>query len=130
MIAAKDLDLYGQLPYSSGSQSAIGNAPTGPSEATMLTETDTKTRAARLEARVTTDQKALLQQAATLSGRTLSEFVVASAQAAAARVIQDHETIRLSRAEQVAFVNALLKPRAPTSRLRKAAAKYRQQMGL
>jgi len=90
----------------------------------MLTETGTKTRAARLEARVTTDQKALLQQAATLSGRTLSEFVVASAQEAAARVIQDHETIRLSRAEQIAFVNALLKPRAPTARLRKAAAKY------
>jgi uncharacterized protein (DUF1778 family) len=96
----------------------------------MLTETDVKTRAARLEARVTTGQKALLQQAATLSGRTLSEFVVASAQEAAARVIQDHETIRLSRAEQVAFVNALLKPRAPAARLRKAAAKYRQQMGL
>jgi uncharacterized protein (DUF1778 family) len=96
----------------------------------MLTETDAKTRAARLEARVTTGQKALLQQAATLSGRTLSEFVVASAQEAAARVIQDHETIRLSRAEQVAFVNALLKPRAPTARLRKAAAKYRQQMRL
>jgi uncharacterized protein (DUF1778 family) len=96
----------------------------------MLTETDAKTRAARLEARVTTGQKALLQQAAALSGRTLSEFVVASAQAAAARVIQDHETIRLSRAEQVAFVTALLKPRAPTARLRKAAAKYRQQMGL
>lgn len=93
-------------------------------------EPDTKTRAARLEARVTMDQKALLQQAATLSGRTLSEFVVVSAQEAAARVIQEHETIRLSRAEQVAFVNAVLKPRAPTARLRKAAAKYRQQTGL
>ncbi|MGZ5778375.1 MAG: type II toxin-antitoxin system TacA family antitoxin [Croceibacterium sp.] len=93
-------------------------------------DTDTKARAARLEARVTVDQKALLQQAATLSGRTLSDFVVASAQEAAARVIQEHETIRLSRAEQVAFVNALLKPRAPTARLRKAAAKYRQQTGL
>ena len=96
----------------------------------MLTETEAKTRAARLEARVTTDQKALLQQAAALSGRTLSEFVVASAQEAAARVIRDHETIRLSRAEQLAFVNALLKPRPPSARLRKAAAKYRQQMGL
>lgn len=96
----------------------------------MLTETDAKIRDARLEARVTTGQKALLQQAAALSGRTLSEFVVASAHEAATRVIQDHETIRLSRAEQVAFVNALLKPRAPTARLRKAAAKYRQQMRL
>jgi uncharacterized protein (DUF1778 family) len=93
-------------------------------------DTEVKTRAARLEARVTPDQKALLQQAATLSGRTLSEFVVASAQEAAARVIQEHETIRLSRAEQIAFVNALLKPRVPTARLRRAVAKYRQQTGL
>jgi uncharacterized protein (DUF1778 family) len=93
-------------------------------------DTEVKTRAARLEARVTVDQKALLQQAATLSGRTLSEFVVASAREAAARVIQEHETIRLSRAEQVAFVNALLEPRAPVARLRKAVAKYRQDTGL
>ena len=97
---------------------------------TQTTETDAKTRAARLEARMTTDQKALLQHAAALSGRTLSEFVLASAQEAAAKVIREYETIRLSRTEQVAFVTALLKPRAPNARLRKAAAKYRQQLGL
>ena len=97
---------------------------------TETTETDAKTRTARLEARMTTDQKALLQRAAALSGRTLSEFVLASAQEAAAKVIQEHETIRLSRSQQVAFVTALLKPRAPDARLRKAAEKYRQQMGL
>ena len=64
------------------------------------------------------------------SGRTLSEFVVASAQKAARRVIQEHENIRLSRAEQVAFVTTLLKPPAPNKRLRQAAAAYRKQMGL
>ena len=87
-------------------------------------------RAARLEARISAEQKAVLQQAATLSGRTLSEFVVASAHEAAAKVIQDHETIRLSRAEQIAFVTALLDPPEPGDRLRQAAATYRQQMGL
>ncbi len=97
---------------------------------TDTTESDTKTRAARMEARMTTAQKALLQHAAALSDRTLSEFVLASAQEAAAKVIQEHETIRLSRGEQVAFVTALLKPRTPNARLRKAAEKYRQQMGL
>lgn len=97
---------------------------------TDTTESDAKTRAARMEARMTTAQKSLLQHAAVLSGRTLSEFVIASAQEAAAKVIQEHEAIRLSRSEQVAFVTALLKPRAPNARLRKAAEKYRQQMGL
>ena len=99
-------------------------------EIVMLTEANDRVRPARLEARMTTDQKALLQHAAALSGRTLSEFVLASAQEAAAKVIQEHETIRLSRNEQIAFVTALLKPRPPDARLRKAAAKYRQQNGL
>jgi uncharacterized protein (DUF1778 family) len=87
-------------------------------------------RSARLEARISIEQKAVLQQAAALSGRTLSEFIVASAQEAASRVIKEHETIRLSRAEQIAFVSALLSPPAPNARLRKAAAAYRKQTGL
>lgn len=87
------------------------------------------TRDARLEARVSTAQKNLLQQAAALSGRTLSEFVVASAQEAARRVIADHESIRLSREEQVAFVQALLNPPAPNARLKRAAKAYRQRTG-
>ena len=89
-----------------------------------------KSSSARFEARMSSEQKALLQHAAALSGRTLSEFVVASAQEAAARVIQDHETIRLNQAEQIAFVTALLAPPAPNERLRQAAARYRQQTGL
>ena len=93
-------------------------------------EATDKSRSARLEARISVEQKTVLQRAATLSGRTLSEFVVASAQDAASRVIQEHETIRLSRVEQIAFVSALLKPPAANARLRRAAAAYREQMGL
>ncbi len=87
-------------------------------------------RSARLEARISAELKALLQQAAALSGRTLSEFVVASAQEAAGRIIKEQESVRLSRREQIAFVNALLNPPAPSARLRRAAALYRKQMGL
>jgi uncharacterized protein (DUF1778 family) len=93
-------------------------------------ETPEKVRTARLEARITAEQKAVLVRAATLAGRTLSEFVVASAQAAAAKVIQEHETLHLSRADQIAFVSALLDPPAPADRLRQAAADYRRQMGI
>lgn len=89
-----------------------------------------KSRGARLEARISVEQKTVLQQAAALSGRTLSEFIVASAHEAAKRVIQEHETIRLSRSEQIAFVTALLNPPAPNERLRQAATAYRKQMGL
>jgi uncharacterized protein (DUF1778 family) len=93
------------------------------------TTTSDKARGARLEARVSSAQKALFQRAALLSTRTLSEFVVASAQEAATRIIQEHEAIRLSRADQIAFVSALLDPPEPSARLLQAAAKYRAQMG-
>ena len=89
-----------------------------------------KSRSARLEARVSLEQKAQMQRAAALAGRTLSEFVVANAQEAAQRIIREHEAIRLNGAEQIAFVSALLKPARPNARLRKAAADYRKQLGL
>jgi uncharacterized protein (DUF1778 family) len=96
----------------------------------LLPNISDTSRGARLEARVSAEQKAVLQQAAALSGRSLSEFVVASAQEAARRVIQEHNSIALSRAEQLAFVTALLNPAEPNQRLRQAAADYRKQMGL
>ena len=99
------------------------------SQASDTIESAPPTRGSRLEARVTAQQKLLLQQAAALAGRTLSEFVVASAQQAAAKLIEEHASIRLTRKEQVAFVTALLKPSAPSARLRNAAAKYRRQVG-
>ena len=74
-------------------------------------------------------KKRLLQQAAALSGRTLSEFVVTNAQEAAQRVIDEHEIIRLSRAYQEAFVRAVLEPTAPNERLQRAAQTYRQRVG-
>ena len=86
-------------------------------------------RGARLEARISPAQKSVLQRAAALSGRTLSEFVVASAQEAASKVIENHELIRLSRAEQTAFVKTLLAPPAPGASLRKAAAAYKKHLG-
>ena len=88
-------------------------------------DTPDSTRGARLEVRVSVAQKGLLQQAAALSNCTLSEFVVTCAQDAAHRVIAEHESIRLSREEQLAFVEALLQPPAPSARLKRAAKAYR-----
>lgn len=83
----------------------------------------------RLEARVTAEQKAQIKQAASLMGRSLSEFVVDSAQQNAARVIADHKLLALSARDSAAFVQALLKPAAPTKRLRRAAKRYEEVMG-
>lgn len=93
-------------------------------------KTQAKPRNARLEARVSSDQKGLFQQrAANLTGRTLSELIIDSTQEAAAKIVQEHEVIRLSREEQVAFVSALLTPSEPGPRLQKAVQSYRQKAG-
>jgi len=94
------------------------------------TETATSNRGARLEARISHTQKALFQRAADLSGRTLSEFVVATVQEVATKTVYDHEAIRLSQAEQTAFVMALLDPPAPSAKLRQAYQAYKQELGL
>lgn len=90
-------------------------------------ETTQSSRSARLEARVSSAQKDLFQRAAILSGRTLSELVIESTQAAATRIVQEYELIQLTRSEQQAFVAALLNPPPPGVRLRSAIASYRQK---
>lgn len=92
-------------------------------------EAQDKPRNARLEARVSSDQKDFFQHAATLSGRTLSELVIDSTQEAATKIVQEHEVIRLSREEQIAFVSALLAPSKPPARLKKAVQSYRRTAG-
>lgn len=82
-------------------------------------------RQQRLEARVTREQKALLQRAADLEGRTLTDFVVSSAQDAALRTIRERETVRLNAEESRAFAEALLHPPRPNAALRAAAKRYR-----
>jgi uncharacterized protein (DUF1778 family) len=83
---------------------------------------------ARLEARISTQQKKLLQKAASIQGRTVSEFVIASAQEAARNVVQDFESIALSARDSKTFVKALLNPPAPSERLRTAAQRYKAQV--
>jgi len=87
-------------------------------------------RKARLEARITADQKALFQRAATLSGRSLTDFVVTSIQEIAMRTVREHETMTLSARDREAFVEALLKGSAPGKRLSKAAKTYTRAMDL
>lgn len=81
-------------------------------------------RSDRLEARISAEQKALFRRAAELQGRTLTDFVVTSAQEAALRTIEDFRTVRLNTAESRAFAEAVLNPLEPTERLRIAARRY------
>ncbi len=93
----------------------------------MATEASSKA-AARLEARISPETKALLQRAADLEGRTLTDFVVASVQAAAYRVIEQHQTLKLTIEDSEAFVDAMLNPPKPNDALKSAALRYKQAM--
>jgi uncharacterized protein (DUF1778 family) len=88
-----------------------------------------KSRTERLEARIPSDVKSMLTRAASLQGRTLTDFVVGSATEAARRVIRENEVIELSERDQVAFARALLHPPRASRALRAAARRYRARHG-
>jgi uncharacterized protein (DUF1778 family) len=69
-----------------------------------------RARAERLEARLTPAQKSLIEHAASLQGRSLTDFVLASVQEAALKAIDDHQRITLSVRDGRAFVEALISP--------------------
>ena len=67
-------------------------------------------RSARIEARIAPDALAVVKRAAELQGRSVSDFVVAAAQEAAHRTIEEMHNIRLSIEDQQRFVDLLLNP--------------------
>jgi uncharacterized protein (DUF1778 family) len=91
----------------------------------MTTRKAARQRSDRIEARVTPEQKKLFERAAALEGRTLTDFLLSSAQAAAIDTISRHELMKLTPDDQEVFVTALLNPPAPNKALRAAAARYR-----
>ena len=80
---------------------------------------------ARLEARLPTDVHALLKRAAEMEGRTLTDFVVAAASAAARKTIEDHEILRLSARDQERFAQALLDPPPLAPAMRRALQRHK-----
>lgn len=82
-------------------------------------------RTARIEARIAPDALAVVKRAAELQGRSVSDFVVTAARAAAERAIEKSQIIRLSVEDQRAFAEAILNPPSPNAALKRAAEAYR-----
>jgi uncharacterized protein (DUF1778 family) len=82
----------------------------------------------RFDARLNEEQKFLIQKAADLEGRTMTDFVLHSAEAAAERTIEKRAMLILTARETERFANALLNPPGPGSVLRKAAREYRKNL--
>ena len=83
-----------------------------------------RVRMYRFDARLNRDQKLLIQRAADLEGRSMTDFVLQSAQAAAERTIQEHGILVLSARDSLTIAKAILNPREPGPVLRKAVRQY------
>lgn len=89
-----------------------------------------RVRSERLEARVTKDQKDLIERAAAIQGRSVTDFLLSSVQDAAQKAIDDHQRIRLSIRDAEAFVDALINPKPINDRLRETIERYRRTTGV
>ena len=114
---ATALDLCGYLPYSVNM-------------ATATRPTRQLRKQHRLEARLTRDQKRLIERAAELRGSTVTDFVIVTLQKAATETIKDFETLVLRDRAREVFVNAIVNPPAPNQAARAAARRYKEQIGI
>jgi uncharacterized protein (DUF1778 family) len=85
-----------------------------------------QTRTARIEARISPEMLAVVKRAAEIQGRSVSDFVVAAAQEAAQRTIEDTTIVRLSIEDQRLMLDAILSPPEPNEALRKAFEAHRR----
>jgi uncharacterized protein (DUF1778 family) len=85
-------------------------------------------KAERIEARLNADQKNRIEYAASLKGTSLSDFMIGSADEAAKRAIQEHETWVLTAEDREVFINAFFNPPEPNEHMKALAAQYKKRV--
>lgn len=95
-------------------------------KSSIMTRPRRRQKVARLAARVSSEQKTLFQKAATIEGRTLTEFVVGSAQEKAQAIVQAQAFMKLTARDSEILVNALLNPPAPNEKLHAEAERFKR----
>lgn len=87
----------------------------------------TKAKDARFFARISSTDKQLLEQAATITGQSVATFVITQAREAASLLVETPRVIRLDAAESRRLIDALMAPpKAPTPAFKKALRSYRE----
>ena len=90
----------------------------------MMTQDTTKTE--RLQARVNSETKDIIERAAFVKGISVSDFLISSAYDAAAETLAGHETLALNQQDSKIFFDAIAQPPAPNAAFKKAAQRYAQ----
>lgn len=83
--------------------------------------TAAKAKRERLVARVSAEQKEIIEHAATLAGLSLTDFILQAVQHAADETIRDYQVLTLSARDSRVFAEAILAPPEPNDRLREVA---------
>jgi uncharacterized protein (DUF1778 family) len=96
--------------------------------ARTVNKEDRRVRAERLGFRVDEPTKTLIERAARLERRKLTDYCVAALTDAARRTLAEHDTIVLTDRDRTLFFDALLNPPAPNERLRKAFREHRHRV--
>jgi uncharacterized protein (DUF1778 family) len=85
-------------------------------------------REERLGFRVDQTTKELIEHAAELERRKLTDFCVTAITEAARRTIAEHETLTLSERDRAAFFEALINPPPANERLKRAFAEHKRRV--
>jgi uncharacterized protein (DUF1778 family) len=89
---------------------------------------DRRRREERLGFRVDGPTKALIERAAELERRKLTDFCMTVLTDAARRTIAEHETLVLSERDRAVFFDTLVNPPAPSERLQRAIVEHRRRV--
>ena len=86
------------------------------------------TNSERLNLRLNPTAKRRIEQAASVEGKTVSNFIVSSALATAERTIREHETMVLTRHDAEVFLDAIIDPPRPNPKLLQALEEHRRRV--
>lgn len=93
---------------------------------TTLTEQGARRKDERLNVRLSANVKHLVEQAAALSGQSLTDFASDALESAAGRVVNDARALRLSNDDFDRFVASLDTDTKPNDAFLRAAERYRR----
>jgi uncharacterized protein (DUF1778 family) len=85
-------------------------------------------KTARLEARITEEQKQMIEQAAYLRGQNLTEFVLGVLAEASMEIIKNHALLELTQSDRAVFASALLDSNPPSEQALADAQWYKQMI--
>ena len=99
-----------------------------PQAASSATTEQRRTRGTRLGFRVDAETKKLVERAAALERRSLTDFCLTALTQATQQTIARHESLVLSERDRAAFFRALIKAPKPNARLRRAFSSAQQRI--